>query len=72
MQTQFTTSANNAERKAWADTVKMGDTVMYRGRPHRVNSIKVGLIWGPHFRLMDTDGELTSYRLCSPAPRDEA
>jgi hypothetical protein len=52
-----------------AETVTIGSVVIYQGRRYAVNSIKLGLIAGPHFRLASLGAyptpnqELTSYRL---------
>lgn len=51
--------------------INTGDRVLYRGREHRIMSVKLGLIAGPHARMTcDQEscdcGQLTSIRLLSP------
>jgi hypothetical protein len=49
--------------REYAETLGVGDTVDYHGERRQINSVKLGLIDGPHFRLSGVDG-LTSWRLC--------
>lgn len=59
-----------------ADKTIQGDTVIYHGLPHTVNSVRGVGIAGPYFRLSCADRDcpehhdhgLTSYKLVSLPP----
>jgi len=54
-----------------ADTIRVGDRVLYRGEPRTVAAIRSQGIWALHFRLLGVGDGYTSYRLCGFVAQQE-